>query len=59
VVQWFLPDTSLRLFHGNRQRPPSRYVLSGRGWPRQHPHPGSTELWSARGRDEVLWRLQG
>jgi hypothetical protein len=59
VVQWFLPDTSLGLFHGNRQRPPSRYVLSGRSWPRQHPHPGATELWSARGRDEVLWRLQG
>jgi hypothetical protein len=59
VVQWFLPDTSLRLFHGNRQRPPSRYVLSARSWPRQHPHPGASELWTFRGRDEALYRLGG
>lgn len=54
TVQWFLPNTKLTLFHGNRQPPPSRFVLSDEGWARRHP--GAKPLWSAAGRDETLWR---
>lgn len=58
AVQWFLPDTSLRLFHGGRQVPPSRYVLSTRSWSRDHPNGKPTLLWSEAGRDQALWELQ-
>jgi hypothetical protein len=57
VVQWFLPHTRLELFDGSRQQPPSRYVLSGGAWANQHPTGNPLALWRARGRDEVLWRL--
>lgn len=53
TVQWFMPKTKVTLFHGNRQPPPSRFVLSGEGWARHHP--GAKPLWSAVGRDETLW----
>lgn len=54
TVQWFLPNTKLTLFHGDRQPAPSRFVLSGEDWYRRHP--GAKPLWSAVGRDETLWR---
>jgi hypothetical protein len=53
TVQWFLPKTKLTLFHGNRQSPRSRFVLSGEAWSRRHPEAKS--IWSFAGRDEVLW----
>jgi len=53
TVQWFMPKTKLTLFHGNRQSPPSRFVLSDEGWSRSHR--GAKPLWSAVGRDETLW----
>jgi hypothetical protein len=53
TVQWFLPKTELTLFHGNRQTPRSRFVLSGEDWSRRHPEAKS--IWSFAGRDEVLW----
>jgi len=53
TVQWFLPKTKLTLFHGNRQSPRSRFVLSGEAW--SHRHPGAKPLWSFAGRDEILW----
>jgi len=53
TVQWFLPKTKLTLFHGNRQTPRSRFVLSGEDWSRRHPEAKS--IWSFSGRDEVLW----
>jgi hypothetical protein len=59
TVQWFLPDTPMRLFHGAGQAPPSRYVLSSHSWRREHPRTGARAIWSALGRDEVLWRLSG
>jgi hypothetical protein len=60
AFQWFLPHTSVRLFHGGRQPPPSQYFLSGHSWPREHPGKGAAALWSARGQvDQVLWRLGG
>jgi hypothetical protein len=58
TVQWFLPITKVTLFHGKRQQPPSRYVLSGEGWAREHPATKAEPLWSAVGRDETLWRLR-
>jgi hypothetical protein len=54
TVQWFLPDTKLKLFHGSREPAPSRFVLSGGEWGRDHP--GAQPLWNAVGRDETLWR---
>jgi hypothetical protein len=57
TVQWFLPHTSVLLFHGDRQAPPVRYVLSTSSWPREHPALAARALWRARGRDEILWRL--
>jgi hypothetical protein len=57
AFQWFLPDSRLTLFHGNSRRPASRYVLSGGSWAREHPGSGAKEIWSAVGRDQVLWRL--
>jgi hypothetical protein len=53
TVQWFLPKTKLTLFHGNRQSPRSRLVLSGEAWSRRHP--AAKPIWSFAGRDEVLW----
>jgi hypothetical protein len=55
TVQWFLPDTKLKLFHGSREPAPSRFVLSGEEWGRDHP--GARPLWNAVGRDETLWQM--
>ena len=57
VTQWFLPDTSVLLFHGDSQPPPARYVLSSAAWPREHPGGKPRRIWSDRGRDQVLWSL--
>jgi hypothetical protein len=55
VTQWFLPDTSVVLFHGGREPPPSRFVLSGSAWRKRDP--GATAIWRDSGRDQVLWRV--
>lgn len=54
TVQWFLPNTKLTLFHGNRHTASPRLVLAGNDWPRRHS--GAKPLWSAVGRVEVLWQ---
>jgi hypothetical protein len=59
AFQWFLPDTSVALFDARRQAPPSRFVISGRGWQRRRAGAGADELWRAEGRDQVLWRDRG
>jgi len=59
VFQWFLPDSRISLFHGGREAPPGRFVLSGADYAQQHPGAGAREIWSAAGRDQVLWRLSG
>ncbi|HMI81912.1 MAG TPA: hypothetical protein VK480_09020 [Solirubrobacterales bacterium] len=59
VFQWFLPDSRISLFHGEREAPPGRFVLSGADYGRQHPATGAREIWSAAWRDQVLWRLSG
>ena len=58
AFQWFLPDTSVRLFSGGHRAPPSPYVLSGHAWGREHPGTGSVPIWEAKDRDQVLWRLR-
>jgi hypothetical protein len=58
AFQWFLPDTSVRLFSGARRAPPSRYVLSGHAWAHAHPGTRAVPIWEAKGRDQVLWRLR-
>lgn len=60
ALQWFLPHTSVQLFHGARRPPPSQYFFSAHSWPREHPGKEVAALWSARGQvDQVLWRLGG
>ncbi len=59
TLQWFLPNTKMSLFHGNRQPPSSRFVISGEGWAREHPRSHAVPLWSDVGRDQTLWRLRG
>jgi hypothetical protein len=59
AFQWFLPDSRIALFHGEREAPPARFVLSGGDYGRRHPRLGAHEIWSAAGRDQVLWRLSG
>jgi hypothetical protein len=58
-IQWFLPHTSVVLYRGNEQKPPSRYLLSDGEWGREHPGADAVRLWSSKGRDLVLWRLHG
>ena len=55
-LQWFLPNTKVTLFHGNREKPDSRFVLAGEDWPRRN-GVRATPLWEAVGRDQVLWRV--
>jgi hypothetical protein len=55
-LQWFLPNTKMTLFHGNREAPSSSLVLSSESWPRQRGLK-ATELWREVGRDQVLWRI--
>ena len=57
VPQWFLPDTSIDLFHGDHRPPSGRYVLSGASWAREH-RGAWRAVWRAAGRDEVLWMLR-
>lgn len=57
TVQWFMPNTTLSLFHGDREPPPSHFVLSSAAWNRQHPREKGRAIWRFAGRDAVLWRL--
>ena len=57
AVQWFLPDSRLLLFRGNREAPPARFVIGGEDWAKQHPATGTQLLWQDNGRDQALWRL--
>jgi hypothetical protein len=57
VFQWFLPDSRILLFHGDDEAPPTRLVISGQDYGREHPGSGAVEVWSAAGRDQALWRL--
>jgi hypothetical protein len=56
TLQWFLPRTSLRLFHGERQPPQAPAVISDAMWGATH---RGRALWRARGRDQVLWSQGG
>jgi 4-amino-4-deoxy-L-arabinose transferase-like glycosyltransferase len=58
VFQWFLPDSRIRLFHGDRETPPARLVISDRSYGREHPQGDAVEIWGAAGRDQSLWRLR-
>jgi len=58
AYQWFLPDTPILLFHGDREAPPSRLVIAGRDYGSEGPGGGAVEVWSAAGRDQALWRLR-
>lgn len=57
-LQWFLPNTEVTLFHGNREKPGTELVLADGAWPRRR---GSSAqpLWREVGRDQVLWRVSG
>jgi hypothetical protein len=57
AVQWFLPDSRLVLFEGNREAPPARFVISEESWAKEHPAVPAKLLWSDPGRDQALWRL--
>jgi hypothetical protein len=57
VPQWFLPHASIRLFHGEGGRPPSRFVLGAGSFPRTRTGLGARPLWRMAGRDAILWRL--
>lgn len=57
AVQWFLPDTRVVLFRGGSRPTPSRFVIAGSEWDREHGDGRARELWADPGRDEVLWRV--
>ncbi|HET7507080.1 MAG TPA: hypothetical protein VFJ53_01860 [Solirubrobacterales bacterium] len=59
AVQWFLPDSKVLLFEGEREAPPSRLLISGGDWPGEHPSRPAKLLWRDPdpGRDQALWRL--
>jgi hypothetical protein len=59
AVQWFLPDSQISLFEGEREAPGSRLVISDGEWPQEHPAVPAKLLWSDPGRDQSLWRLGG
>ena len=59
VTQWFLPDSHLVLFHGDRRPPPAPYFLSSARWGEEHPARDARAVWTDVGRDQVLWRLPG
>jgi len=59
AVQWFLPDSEISLFEGEREAPASRLVISDGEWPQEHPAVPAKLLWSDPGRDQSLWRLGG
>lgn len=58
-LQWFLPDTEVLLFNGDRRRPPSRFILAAGSWNADHPRQPGRQLWRDVGRDQVLWELSG
>lgn len=58
VPQWFLPDSRILLFHGDREPAPARLVISDRRYGPRHAGADAVEIWSAAGRDQSLWRLQ-
>lgn len=57
TVQWFLPNSRILLFHGDREAPPARLVLSDGEYGSDHPGEGAVEIWQDPGRDQSLWRL--
>jgi hypothetical protein len=59
AVQWFLPDSKILLFEGEREAPPARLVISDGKWAQEHRAVPAKLLWSDPGRDQSLWRLGG
>jgi hypothetical protein len=57
-LQWFLPNTEVTLFYGDREKPDTRFVLADEDWPRQQ-GVEATPLWQEAGHDQVLWRVSG
>jgi len=58
AVQWFLPESQVVLFEGNRESPPSRLLISDGSWDEEHRDAPARLLWSNAGRDQSLWRLR-
>jgi hypothetical protein len=58
AVQWFLPESQVVLFEGNRESPPSRLLISNGNWDEEHRDAPARLLWSDAGRDQSLWRLR-
>jgi hypothetical protein len=59
TVQWFLPDSRVLLFAGEREAPPAKLVISDGDWAKEHSAVPAKLLWSDPGRDQSLWRLRG
>jgi hypothetical protein len=57
VFQWFLPNSRIILFHGDREPPPTQLVIAGKDYRHEHPRTGAVEFWTSPGRDQSLWRL--
>jgi hypothetical protein len=57
VYQWFMPRTRVLVFWSSREQPPARYIISSKGWQRDHPGQSATALWLDPNRDQALWRL--
>lgn len=58
AVQWFLPESEMTLFEGNKQASPARLLISNDSWNEEHPEAPARLLWSDVGRDQSLWRLR-
>jgi hypothetical protein len=56
-IQWFLPDTRVLTFRGDRAPPPSRYVIGVESWNREHPAHRGREMWRDAGTDQVMIRI--
>ncbi len=59
AVQWFLPDTRVVLFEGEKEPPPSNLVIGNGAWGEEHPAGQPKLLWTDNGRDQALWRQTG
>jgi hypothetical protein len=59
AVQWFLPDSKILLFEGEREAAPAPLVISNGKWAQEHRAVPAKLLWSDPGRDQSLWRLGG
>lgn len=57
AVQWFLPDSRLRLYAGDRDDPPARFVIADEEWGSRHPAARAKLIWRDEGRDQALWQL--